>query len=346
MRLRKPRIAHLPNALPPLDPDPMSPVLNLFALIGRYGTQGFAISIFMGLALPQFAAAARPMLAVTIFVFVTITFARVDAAAMRALLRRPLPLLLASLWLIAAPIGLTLSLFAVVGRAALDPGLVLGLAVFAASPPIMSAPAVAMLLGLSPTLLVAAVLATTSLAPLLSPVVADLVAGAAVPLDLAVLIRRLLLLIGGAVVAAGLLRWILGEARIRAHKASFDGLGVVMYFVFAVAAMDGVLAAAVATPWRVASFLGLAFAMSIAGFGLSMLLLRTLPMSDRFVLGYATGQRNMGLLVAALGASTPDTTFLFFALAQFPIYMMPQIVKPLARRLAPQAAPVAPAGSP
>ena len=173
-----------------------------------------------------------------------------------------------------------------------------------------------------------------------------LMGAANVPLDLAVLIRRLLLLIGGAVVAAGLLRWILGEARIRAHKASFDGLGVVMYFVFAVAAMDGVLAAAVATPWRVASFLGLAFAMSIAGFGLSMLLLRTLPMSDRFVLGYATGQRNMGLLVAALGASTPDTTFLFFALAQFPIYMMPQIVKPLARRLAPQAAPVAPAGSP
>jgi BASS family bile acid:Na+ symporter len=57
--------------------------------------------------------------------------------------------------------------------------------------------------------------------------------------------------------------------------------------------------------------------------------------SDRFVLGYATGQRNMGLLIAALGAATPDTTFLFFALAQFPIYLMPQIIKPLARRLAP-----------
>jgi bile acid:Na+ symporter, BASS family len=45
----------------------------------------------------------------------------------------------------------------------------------------------------------------------------------------------------------------------------------------------------------------------------------------------------MGLLIAALGAATPDTTFLFFALAQFPIYLMPQIVKPLARRLRPAA---------
>ena len=66
-------------------------LLDGLALIGRYGTQGFAISIFLGLALPQFAAAARPLLAVSIFVFVTITFARVDAAALKALLQRPAP---------------------------------------------------------------------------------------------------------------------------------------------------------------------------------------------------------------------------------------------------------------
>ncbi len=51
-------------------------------------------------------------------------------------------------------------------------------------------------------------------------------------------------------------------------------------------------------------------------------------------MGYGTGQRNMGALVAALGAATPETTFLFFALAQFPIYLMPQIIKPLAKRFA------------
>ena len=63
--------------------------LQGLALIGRYGTQGFALSIFLGLALPQFAAAARPLLAVTIFVFVTITFARAETAALSGLLRRP-----------------------------------------------------------------------------------------------------------------------------------------------------------------------------------------------------------------------------------------------------------------
>lgn len=39
-------------------------ILDLLALIGRYGTQGFVVSLFVGLALPQLAAAARPLLAV------------------------------------------------------------------------------------------------------------------------------------------------------------------------------------------------------------------------------------------------------------------------------------------
>jgi len=311
----------------------MAFLLNGLGFIGRYGTQGFALSIFLGLALPQFAAAARPLLAVTIFVFVMITFARVDGSALRALLRRPGPLFVASTWLIAAPAALILLTLAVVGRDALDPGLVLGLALLAASPPIMSAPAIAMLLGLQPTLITASVLLTTTLSPLVSPVVAEVVAGSFVPLDLTVLVRRLVFLIGGAMLAALALRLLLGGTRIRAYKAQFDGVGVVMYFVFAIAAMDGVLVAAMADPGRVARFLAIASAISLSGFVLAVLVLRGLPASERFVLGYATGQRNMGLLIAALGASTPDTTFLFFALAQFPIYLMPQIVKPLARRL-------------
>jgi BASS family bile acid:Na+ symporter len=229
-------------------------------------------------------------------------------------------------------------MLSLVGRGNIDPGLVLGLAILGAAPPIMSAPAVAMLLGLQPTLVMSAVLLTTALAPLTSPLLAEFIAGAVVPLDLGVLIRRLVGLIGGAVLAAAALRVLLGEARIRDHKSAFDGLGVVMYFLFAIAAMDGVLDAALADPGKVLRFLAVAFGLSLAGFIAAMLILRPLPSADRFVLGYGTGQRNMGLLIAALGAATPDSTFLFFALAQFPIYLMPQLIKPFARRFRPVAA--------
>ncbi len=310
-------------------------ILDGLALIGRYGTQGFAVSIFLGLALPQFAAAARPLRAATIFVFVMITFVRVEAAALRALLREPAPLLLACLWLVAAPATLVWLALTILGRQNLDPGLVLGLAVFGAAPPIMSAPAIAMLFGMQPTLIISAVLLTTTMAPLVSPVLAELIAGTVVPLDIGILIRRLVILIGGAIVAAGVVRAVMGEERIRAHKARFDGIGVVMYFLFAIAAMDGVPAAAMSDPGQVAAFLTIAFGVSVAGFAAAWLALRPLLPPDRLVLGYATGQRNMGLLIAALGAATPDTTFLYFALAQFPIYLMPQLMKPLARRLVP-----------
>jgi bile acid:Na+ symporter, BASS family len=302
------------------------------AWIGRHGTQGFALSIFVGLALPQFAAAARPLLAVTIFVFVMLTFARAEESKVRALIAAPKPLILASLWLVIAPAAIITLILTMIGRQNLDPGLVLGLAVMGAAPPIMSAPAVAMLLGLEPTLLLTAVLLTTALAPLVSPVLIDLIAGAAVPLDLTILIQRLLLLIGGAIVGAFVLRRVLGMERIRAAKETFDGIGVIMYFLFAIAAMDGVMAAAQADPWKVAQFLGFAFAMALFGFITAWIVLRPLTGADRFVLGYGTCQRNMGLLIAALGAAAPKTTFLFFALAQFPIYLMPMIVKPLAKR--------------
>jgi bile acid:Na+ symporter, BASS family len=209
---------------------------------------------------------------------------------------------------------------------------VLGMAILAAAPPIMSAPAVAMMLGLEPTLLLTTVLLTTATAPLLSPFLVELVAGAAVPLDISILIQRLLLLIGGAIIGALVLRKVMGMDRIRASKTAFDGIGVIMYFLFAIAAMDGVMEAALEMPWRVAQFLAFAFAMAGAGFAAAWFILRALPEADRFALGYATCQRNMGLLIAALGTAAPKTTFLFFALAQFPIYLMPQIVKPLAKR--------------
>lgn len=310
----------------------MSFLIRALALIGKYATQGFAISIMIGLMLPQLAEAARPFLPVAIFIFVAMTFARVDLHALRAILRAPSGLIFALIWTTLAPILLVGGLLTLVGRENLDPGLVLGLAILAAAPPIMSSPAVAMVLGLAPTMLLTVVLLTTALAPFYSPIAAELVAAVPVPLDVGALITRMLLLIGGAIATAIVIRLVLGEGRIRAHKASFDGLGVVTYFLFAIAAMDGVLYAIMDTPLRVASYLGIVFAIAFAGILSAMLILRPLSPSDRFVLGYGTGQRNMGLLIAALGAATPDTTYLFFALAQFPIYLMPQIVKRFSRR--------------
>lgn len=313
----------------------LNPLLSALAFLGRHGTKGFAISIFMGLALPQFAAAARPFLPVTIFLFVALSFARADLPALKGAIRKPGAVFLAIAWLILAPVAMILGIFAVFPREGLDPGLVLGLVIVAAAPPIMSGPAVAMMLNIEPTVLLAATVVTTTAAPFIAPPLADFVLGGQVPLDRSVLMLRLLGLVGGAIVFALLLRRLVGYRRMVKHKSSLDGFGVVMYFFFAIAAMDGVTEAFLVRPRTVLVFLAISFAIAIAGFILAWACLKfALKPGDVFLLGYGTGQRNMGVMIAALGAATPETTFLFFALAQFPIYMMPMMIKPLAMRFA------------
>ncbi len=76
---------------------------------------------------------------------------------------------------------------------------------------------------------------------------------------------------------------MLGVERIRANKTTFDGIGVLMYFIFAIAAMDGVLDAALQTPGRVMQFVLFAFVMAGLGFVASALMLRNLGSADRFV---------------------------------------------------------------
>lgn len=311
----------------------MKPVLDALAWIGRYGTQGFALSILAGLALPGLAAGARPLLPLCILLFTTITFARADLGRLHAALRRPRRLLVAALFLWAAPVAMVGGGLALVGRDHLDPGLVLGLAIAAGAPPILSAPGIAMMLGIEPTLLLGATVLTTLASPLLSPIVVEAVAGTAVPLDRWVLVGRLALILGGAVAAAALWRRIVGLERILARGRALDGAGVLAYAAFAIATMDGVPAAAGERPGLCATFLATAFGMALVGLALGFLLLRGSNREDRLIFGYAAGHRNMGLIVVALGASVPDTTFLYFAIAQFPIYLMPQVVRSLAARL-------------
>ena len=43
--------------------------------------------------------------------------------------------------------------------------------------------------------------------------------------------------------------------------------------------------------------------------------------------GFAAGHRNVGLMAAAQSGSLPDLTWLYFALVQLPIYLMPLLLR-------------------
>ena len=54
---------------------------------------------------------------------------------------------------------------------------------------------------------------------------------------------------------------------------------------------------------------------------------------NAFALAHAAGSRNMGLMLAASAGLVPELVWLYVALAQFPIYLLPLAYKPLARKL-------------
>jgi hypothetical protein len=77
----------------------------------------------------------------------------------------------------------------------------------------------------------------------------------------------------------------------------------------------------------------LAFAVTFAVLALTSLVFAAAGRERAFVLGLMASQRNMGLMLAATGGVLPDFTWIYFALAQFPVYLSPLLLAPLARRV-------------
>jgi hypothetical protein len=80
----------------------------------------------------------------------------------------------------------------------------------------------------------------------------------------------------------------------------------------------------------------IAFAVFFALSGISALIFRAAGSERALAIGLMVSQRNMGLMVAATDGLLPGTTWLYFALSQFPIYLSPQLLKPIVRRLTTQ----------
>jgi BASS family bile acid:Na+ symporter len=305
--------------------------------IGRQGTRAVAASVALALALPMLGPYARPILTPCIVVLLFVAFLRVEPAALWGHVRRPAVLAAITLWcMVGVPVlvgtGLHLS-----GIAAARPDLTLALVMQSVAPPIMAAPAFAALMGLPVVLPLALLVAAIAVTPVTAPLLADLYAGEALSLSPAVLAGKLFAILAGSWIAAMIARHFLGRDRIEAHRAEIDGLNIVLLFVFAAALMDGVTWGILEKPLTIAALTALAFAMAGSVLALTALLFAPAGKRLSFALGFAAGHRNMGLMLAAAGTTLPETVWLYFAVAQFPIYLMPQILKPLARRYARQS---------
>lgn len=308
----------------------MGAIDRLLGFLGRHATWVLFGGVFLGLAVPPLAALARPLLAPAVVAMLMAMLLRIDWRAMGAYARRPgLAAVLVAWMLVLTPVAA----WAVAAALGLPPALTTAIVLMAAAPPILSAAAIALLLGLDGALAIVASLAATALAPLTVPPLAELLLGVHLQIGVGAFMARLAALVAVAFAGAALVRRLAPPGWLAAHGRHVDGAVVVLMLVFAVAIMDGVTARAIAEPGRVALWVVAAFLANPALQVVAAGAFAWLGRRGALTVGLTSGNRNMGLLLAAMPPAADFDVLLFFAVGQLPIFMLPAVTAPLYRRL-------------
>jgi hypothetical protein len=299
--------------------------------LGRQGTRALAAIVFIGIAVPPLGALLKPFVTEAIFLLLCVSFMRVDIAALRLHLRRPGIVLAAAGWTVVALPLLVGAICLVAGFDKRAPDLFLGLMLQMVAPPMMAAPALAALMGLDATLVLITLVVGTALAPLTASLFAYGFFGAELSLSPASLGLKLFAILGGSLVVAAAIRRSVGAAAIERQRDPIDGLNILLLLVFVSAVMGSVAGSFAADPLAVTATLLVAVAVFFALLGSTLVIFRRLGRREALALGLMVAQRNMGLMLAATAGVLPGATWLYFALSQFPIYVTPHLLRPMAR---------------
>ena len=307
--------------------------MRFLAFAGRHATAFMAVGVLLGLVVPPLATLARPLLVPTLLIPLALALVRLDWSAAAAWRRRPGVVVALLAWiLVASPLLVWLATLAL-SAAGFPPPLSQALVLMAASSPIVSNVALALLLGLDAPLAVVVVLAGTALVPLTLPFAAEALVGVSLEIPLLEFMARLGLLVGSAFAAAWLIRRLVPAARLDANRDLLDGLTVVNLLLFGLAIMDGVTAYAFDRPGYVALAIVASFAFNLALQAAGYLAFRRLGITRALTVALLTGNCNMGLVLVALEGRASFDVVVFFALAQIPMYTLPALLRPLYARL-------------
>jgi hypothetical protein len=315
--------------------------VQALAWLGGQGTRAVAALVFIGIAVPPIGELLKPFVTEAIFLLLCISFMRVDIGALRDHLRRPGIVLAATAWTTLGVPLITGVVCLATGLDARSPDLFLALMLQAVASPMMAAPALAALMGLDSTLVLVTLVTSTALVPISAPLFAYAFFGTALTLSPLGLGLKLVAILAGSLGVAAGVRCSVGASAIVRHTGPIDGLNILILFVFVAAVMGNVAGGFWADPLRMIELAMLAFAVFFALLGVTTLIFRKTGHPRALALGMMVSQRNMGLMLAATDGVLPGTTWLYFALSQFPIYLSPQLLKPIVRRLSAQTATTA-----
>ncbi len=299
----------------------MKSATTLLLQAGRHGRLVLILGLLAGIALPDLALAMKPWLGEMVALLLFISALRIGPAAaagkladlrktlgLVAVLQLALPLFLAAAFLVFGFSG----------------SLAVALVLMVAAPSIVGSPNLTLMTGNDPAPALRLLIAGTALMPLtvvpvfwLSPAFGTINAVVAAAAKLLVIIA-----IAGGLAFVIRHRWF-RDPTSRSLDA-VDGLSAIMLAVVVIGLMAAVGPALREEPLRLAGMLGTVF---VANFALQFIawfvLAGAKSAGERVSWSIVSGNRNMGLFLAALPVTVTDPILLFIGCYQIPMFLTP-----------------------
>lgn len=287
------------------------------------------LRVLIGLALPALSDAARPWLAVAIFVFTFGSFLKFDATSFRTEVANVKRNILMVLW---ATFGIPLLIILFMTVARPSPELAQGLLFWALVPASPACVAFASILRLNAPIALLATVAGTAAAPFYIPALAALLGGYHVDIDPVATCLHLILLIGGAAVAAMTVKRLAGKF-VRENPEAMTGIAVLAMFLAGMGSMRGMQAHLLMQPLISLEFVVLAYVLLFGAELLGSFLFWSYGRTAALTAGLISGTRTITLAWVVLGNHVLPLADLFLAASMVAKYTAPGLTKALLARL-------------
>jgi predicted Na+-dependent transporter len=305
-------------------------VLTGLTWLGAQARWVLAVGVVLATFLPSLSSALRPFLPGLVVLVLCISMARLDLGLLARRASKPRRMAALLGWTVALLVVTPAVIWVGASAAGLPAAHVAALVYTFAAPPISSAPALCLLLGLEAGFALELTVVASLATPFIGPVVTKALLGETVPLDAFDLALRVAAMIAGGVVAALVVRRLFGPARIARHGGAFDGVATAVLLLFVIPLFDGFWDVVLNLPWFAFGTLALVL---VANWGAQVVVAVGIRRAAPYrgggpglagSVGLMWGNRNVSIYFAAL---PPDPLFgLYVAFYQLPMLFTPLVL--------------------
>lgn len=298
------------------------------AWTGRNGILIMPLGLAVGLLSPELCEFSRPLADYMVLVLFTLSIFLLDPRALALHLRRPAAVASGVAWIL---LLIPFVAYAVGSAAGLPPGLLAVTVMWSACPPLVSIPGLAVLCGLDGAMALLLLVGSMMVFTASLPFILSFLVGDILTFDPFELLLRLGLIVSSCLLAGQGLRRLVGHERAMRYTQETNGVLVLLLALFAVTIMGGFHEALAHYPGQIPLFIAVTF---LASLGVQLLSAAAFFPAARLTGGavaLASGHRNIAIMLPAAGGAFGSDFLLFIAVIQFPIYLLPVLMRPVFR---------------